>query len=223
MDALIPCPFPCPPSGQPQEARSEAPALDPALRSRLLAAAERASASERFGDLFAAAPECHEAYESVNERFEFYNRLVGAPSLISNLDECTAGLDQMGLRIDWWGSAAGWRGGMALLHPPPSPPTPTPTLAHTPFRLQFSGRTTLAFHTRSSRPRQVALPLSLSEIIERLRAGYYHQREAVARDIQVGGMGHARARGSGNEWGHSFILLCSMHCTGQNKRLRGCM
>lgn len=32
---------------------------------------------------------------------------------------------------------------------------------------------------------QVALPLSLAEIGERLRAGYYHQREAVARDIQV--------------------------------------
>lgn len=146
----------------------------------------------------------------------------GCPELdiIANLDECTAGLDQMGLRIDWWGSAAGWRGGMALLHPPPSRPNPhpTPTLAHTPFRLQFSGRTTLGFHTRSSQPLQVALPLSLSEIIERLRAGYYHQREAVARDIQVGGMVHAQARGSGNEWGHAFILLCSMHCTGQSTK-----
>lgn len=59
----------------PQAARNEAPHLDASLRSRVLAAAEAAAASERF-DLFAAAPEWHEAYQSLNFRTEFYNRLV---------------------------------------------------------------------------------------------------------------------------------------------------
>ena len=79
-----------------QDARSEAPRLDPAMRSRLLAAAEGASASERY------------------------------PIHINSINMCTA-----------CGGA------------------------------------------------QVALPFSLAEIIARLRAGYYHQREAAARDIQV--------------------------------------
>jgi hypothetical protein len=79
-----------------QDARGEAPGLDPVLTSRLLAAAEAAAASERFGDLFAAAPEWHEAYQSRNFRTEFYNRLVRR--LASLLDAAMAAA----AAAAWW-------------------------------------------------------------------------------------------------------------------------
>lgn len=149
-----------------QAALEESPTLDAALTQRVLEAAEAAAARERFV-LFVAAPEPEERYVSWRRRTEYYNRLVHFYNFLAAWHFFLLfGLDRLLPRCAH--RCAAWlqaQAGRTLLHtlaigPNPSAPPASLALCAAP---------------------QVALPLALDGVQQRLRAGYYRQPEALAR------------------------------------------
>jgi hypothetical protein len=109
--------------------------------------------------IFVAAPEHDEMYMSQNRRIEFYNRVVGAGH-----GSVVVAIRSDGLNNTWLG-AMGMHGRRAAQRPRGAYLCPRP------------------IHWHALRLPQVALPLSLDDIMSRLRCGYYRQPPALAADI----------------------------------------
>lgn len=120
--------------------------------------------------LFVAAPEYDEIYVSLNRRSQPYNRLVSGVYVPAH--DCTIGLlpSCRGLMAELLG-----RGKSAMMVAVLGFPS-HPSLAQQPRR---NPRLTATIASNA----QVALPLSLTQLGDRLRSGYYRQPAALACDI----------------------------------------